>query len=217
MPYIFQFLKNLTIPEVDFDGGWLKNINVNVPQPSTDAVNIGFDNTKNALELICIEATAHLTADFHYTYLFITVDGKADITIKKAALDVAISAGTQAGTPSYELAPKLNADKIDINVNSDDIDVTLTGGLVAKIANILIPLIKSSVIPSLINQVESTATSLINEQLNQDLALYGTQQQIPFLGFDIDYAQVGGPQFTSDKVFQMGLNGTFFDENHAHS
>lgn len=101
-------------------------------------------------------------------------------------------------------------------MNSDDIDVKLTGGLVAKIANILIPVIKSSVIPAIIKQVEDTATTLINGQIDQDLALYGTQELIPFLGgVTADYAQVGGPQFTSQKVFQMGVNGTFFDANNV--
>lgn len=158
-----------------------------------------------------------MTADFHYTYLFITVNGKADIDVKKASIDVDVSAGTQPGTPSSELAPSLKANKFDIGVNPDDIDVTLTGGLVAKIANVLIPIIKSSVIPSLINQVEQTATTLVNGQLDDDLKLYGTQELIPFLGgVTVDYAQIGGPQFTAGEVFQMGLNGTFFDASHVH-
>jgi hypothetical protein len=30
-PIIFQNLQNLEIPEVDFDGGWLKNVKVAIP------------------------------------------------------------------------------------------------------------------------------------------------------------------------------------------
>jgi len=48
------------------------------------------------------------------------------------------------------------------------------------------------------------------------LKIYGTQEEIPYLaGLTADYAQVGGPEFTAQKIFQMGLNGTFFDAQQA--
>lgn len=101
---------------------------------------------------------------------------------------------------------------MDITVNPDDIDIKLTGGLVAKIASALIPLLKGSVIPAVINQVKDQATTLIDTTLDEDLKIYGTQQEIPFLsGVTADYAQIGGPEFTTDSVFQMAVNGTFFD------
>ena len=212
MPYIFAVLKNLTIPEVDFDGGYLKNIVVEIPEPAVDSVAIKFDQANNGGELTCTDAKAHLTADFHFKYLFITVDGQADININKAGVDVELDAGTQPGTPSYELAPKITTQKMVINVNPNDVDIKLTGGLVTRIASVLIPLIKSSVIPSIIDQVTTQAKTLIDTTIDNDLKIYGSQQEIPFLsGVTADYAQLNGPQFTSDQVFQMGLNGTFFD------
>jgi hypothetical protein len=128
-----------------------------------------FLSTSNGAELTVNNAKCELTSDFHYKWSFITVDGKADIKINKASIDAELDTSTQASTPAYELAPKLNAKKFNIVVNPDDIDITLTGGLVAKIANILIPLLKNSVIPGLINTVESTAISTINTQIDQDL------------------------------------------------
>lgn len=31
VPYIFNIIKDINIPEVDFDGGFLKNIEINLP------------------------------------------------------------------------------------------------------------------------------------------------------------------------------------------
>jgi hypothetical protein len=91
---------------------------------------------------------------------------------------------------------------MQITVNPEDIDIELTGGLVAKIAGVLIPLLKKEVIPSIITQVTKTATDLINDTLDDALKLYGTQEEIPFLaGVTADYAQVGGPEVTAQKVF----------------
>lgn len=156
----------MTIPEVDFDGGYLKNVVIQIPEPALDSVAVKYDHANNGGELTCSQATAHLNADFHYHYLFFDVDGQADIKINKAAVDVEIDAGTQQGTPAYELAPKLTTQKIDISVNPDDIDIKLTGGLVARIANVLIPLLKSSVIPSIIDQVTSQAKTLVDTTID---------------------------------------------------
>jgi hypothetical protein len=42
----------------------------------------------------------------------------------------------------------LNVVKDQININPNDIDVTLTGSMVAKIAGIFVPLIKNTLIPA---------------------------------------------------------------------
>lgn len=218
LPYIFENIGDMHIDEVDFDGGYLKNIDVHIDQPASQNVKFNFLNADNGLGLLVNGAVSEINADFKYKWSFITVDGKANIKLKNIGVDVEIDAGTQESTPSYELAPKLDAKKFNINVNPDDIDITLTGGLVAKIANILIPLLKNSVIPQTLQQVEGTAKDMINGQIDDDLKIYGSQEEIPYLGgVTVDYAQIGGPQFTQDQVFQMGMNGTFFDSQHLHA
>jgi len=63
------------IPEVDFDGGYLKNLVLNIPQPDVKNVNINFDHTNNGADLKASHVTATADGDFHYKYLFFTVDG----------------------------------------------------------------------------------------------------------------------------------------------
>lgn len=71
--------------------------------------------------------------------------------------------------------------------------------------------------PSIISQVTDTAKTLIDTTIDDDLKIYGNQQEIPYLsGVTADYAQIGGPQFTSGQFFQMGVNGTFFDADDIH-
>ena len=87
LPIFFQYLQDIHVDEVDFDGGNLKNIDVHIPQPDTNAVDVKFDTQPNGVELTCSQAEVQATADFHFTYLFISVDGKADIKVNKATLD----------------------------------------------------------------------------------------------------------------------------------
>lgn len=55
-PYIFENIKDIQIPEIDFDGGNLKNIDINIPAPSSyDNINLNLVNADNALELVANE------------------------------------------------------------------------------------------------------------------------------------------------------------------
>lgn len=107
-PYIFGALGDLSIPEVDFSGGKLTNVIVNIPEPPTSDININLDSAKNGVELLANGVAAHMTADFTYKYI-ITVSGKMDIKISNINMDMEVGLGTQPGTPTSELAPKLSA------------------------------------------------------------------------------------------------------------
>jgi len=146
VPYIFNIIKDIQVPQVDFDGGYLKNIAIALPQPPISDITLKTDHATNGAELVADGVTAHLTADFSYTY-WITVSGSADVKVNKMAIDMEIDVSEQAGTPSTEKAPKLKVQKSDIIINSDDLDITLSGSLVAKIASVFIPLFKSTIIP----------------------------------------------------------------------
>jgi hypothetical protein len=110
IPYIFNIIKDIQVPEVDFDGGYLKNIAIALPQPPINDIQLNTDNANNGAELIASGVTADLTADFSYKY-FITVGGSAHVKVKKMSLDMEIDVSEQPGTPSTEMAPQLKVQK----------------------------------------------------------------------------------------------------------
>ena len=146
VPYIFNIIKDIQVPQVNFDGGYLKNIAIALPQPPISAIQLKNDHASNGAELIADGVSAHLTADFSYTY-WITVTGSADVKVNTMGIDMEIDISEQAGTPSTEMAPKLKVQKSDITINSDDLDISLSGSFVAKIASVFIPMFKSTIIP----------------------------------------------------------------------
>jgi hypothetical protein len=217
-PFIFQHLQDVKIPEVDITDGKFTNLDVQIAQPDLGNVNITMDSATNAIELTATGINAHMTSDFVFKYI-ISVSGQADITINNIGVDAKLTVGTQPGTPNTELAPALTVDTMNITINSSDVNVTLSGSAVAKIASVLIPLIKSSLIPTIVSQVESTAKTMIETTANQDLALYGTQITIPYLaGVTFDFSQMlGGPKVTTDNIFELAMDGTFFDINNPET
>jgi hypothetical protein len=211
-PFIFKSLADIKIPEIDISGGKFTNLDIKIPQPDLSNVNMILDNAKNGIELNAKGISTAMTAAFEFKYI-ITVDGTADINVKNMLVDVELALGTQPGTPGSDLAPKLTVVKTNININPDDVDIQLHGGLVSKIANVLVPLIKSSLLPAIVTQIEDTVKELVENTIDADLAKYGSQITIPYLaGVTFDFGQYNnGPQVTKDSVLELSMNGTFFD------
>merc|ERR1712166_1699250 len=212
VPYIFNIIKDIKVPEVTFSGGYLKNIAIALPQPPISAITLNPDHASNGAELLASQVTAQLEADFSYKY-FITVGGHASVKVKKMSVDMEFDVSEQPGTPSSEMAPKLKVQKSAITINPDDLDVTLSGSLVAKIASVFIPLFKSTIIPLVVKQVQAQITTVVDTTINADLVQYGNQETIPYLaGVTADYSQYGkGATFTSDNNFEMSVIGEFYN------
>jgi hypothetical protein len=52
-PYIFANIKDILIPELDFDGGNLKNIDIKIPVPSSyENIQLLLDDSSSGIELI---------------------------------------------------------------------------------------------------------------------------------------------------------------------
>jgi len=105
--------------------------------------------------------------------------------------------------------------KAKIDLNPDDVDVKLSGGLVTKIASVFIPIVKNKILPGMISKIETTITQVVTTKIDPWLAANGTQQEIPYLaGVTLDFAQMGsGVTVSSDGYIYDNINGTFFDSH----
>jgi hypothetical protein len=67
----------------------------------------------------------------------------------------------------------------------------------------------------IVDDLTSQVKTIIDSTVDQDLAKYGTQAEIPYLaGVTFDYGQMNdGIKISSDKILSGALNGTFFDAN----
>jgi len=173
-----------------------------------------FNSPKNGLELKANSIDLALESDFTFKYI-ISVKGQANIKISKINIDFEVDVGTQKANDTDQLAPKLTVSKVTIGINPDDVDIKLTGsGAVVRIASIFIPLIKSTILPEIVTQIESQVKTIVATTIDTDLADFGTHFTFPGLGgFSLDYAQLNGGPRVMNKQFAMDLNGTAYNAN----
>lgn len=88
--------------------------------------------------------------------------------------DIELGLSTQPGTPATDVAPKITANKVAIDINPDDIDIKLSGSLVSKIASVFIPFFKKTLIPMIVDDLTSQIKTIVETTVDDDLAQYGT-------------------------------------------
>ena len=210
-------LKNISIPDVNSSGLFLKNATFGLPVPGKEDINITNIAAKNEIKFDAAKLHAVLKANFEFKKGIFDVKGfmELDIINDGLGIHIPLDLGTQPGTPSYDLAPKITVTAVEIDLDPKNVDIKLTGGAVARIAKILIPLIKDTILPAIIKKVETAIPKIINTTIDQDLAKYGTQLKIPGLaGVTLDIGQLmGSPKINTDSSFTLAVNGTFFDAN----
>ena len=84
--------------------------------------------------------------------------------------------------------------------------------MVAQIAKVLEPLLQSTFEHSIIKDVQKSLTKTINTELNEKLAVYGTQAAMPFdANIIADYGMVDESPKIADNILHIDVNGTFFN------
>lgn len=94
-PYIFSNLKNIIIPDIAITGGSLTNITFTLDQPpKPEDIEFILNPATNGINFNTKELAAHVTANFDFSYLFITASGTAKIDITNIIADLGIDLTT---------------------------------------------------------------------------------------------------------------------------
>jgi hypothetical protein len=141
-PYVFSYLSDLTLPDKQITGGNLTNIHFGLDQPpKPEDIEFILNPSTNGIQFNTSDLTAHVSANFYFQYLFVTVSGTAKIDMTKIVADLGVDFFLQKGA-NGEKAPGVKSRDVELVINSDNISIDLEGEGVARIADLFKPLIK---------------------------------------------------------------------------
>lgn len=113
-------------------------------------------------------------------------------------------------------APGLTLEDTRIDVDPNQIDIKLEGGMAAEIAALFTKLFKKEIIGQVIVNTKKQTEVIVDTQINKDLLEYGTQERVPELGtLMFDYSLLDEP--VVQNFIAMEFNGTFFDPKNPES
>lgn len=94
-PYVFGYLHNVSVPDQTIQYGNLTNIHFGLDAPpKPEDIQFILNPATNGIQFNTTDLTAHITADFSISYLFVQAAGTAKIDITNIVADLGIDLAT---------------------------------------------------------------------------------------------------------------------------
>lgn len=107
----------------------------------------------------------------------------------------------------------MTVNNLNLGIKSKHVHIKLHGGILVNLAKIIKPLIQGVFVKKIIRKAEDSITSLINNDLNHELYIWGAETTLPNnIQVTADYAQIGESPIISEDLLRFDLNGTFFND-----
>jgi hypothetical protein len=148
-PEIVTLINGLAIPAYSWgtstwDSGYVKNAKLALDQGDASAFSLEFDADKKALALDVKDVTGKVNADFQYCQFYLCVTASLELDIIKAGVSIAGDLDLEAiKADNGNLVPQMTIENFLVALPEDAVKITLGGSIVGKLANQVIPYIKS--------------------------------------------------------------------------
>lgn len=165
-PFVFQYLQQVPIPDMEASGATLTNILFTLDQPAKNEDFVfSLNPSTNGVTFDAKEFVAHVTSDFKYDSVLFSVSGTAKVDITDITAQVGLDLATQPSTTGG-LNTALKSRSVNLAISQDKITIDLKGDGVDDIAELIKPVIKSMISNQIVNQIKTTIPDIINNDVN---------------------------------------------------
>ena len=205
-------MNNIDIPDIKGGDLKIKNIKFTIAQPPQDQVVFSFDPAGNAIKLTLSQVTASMSAKAVYRLLFFDLTGTVKVNMKNMTLSATLHLDKYVnGDGQY--GPAADVTYLKISVNDRDVDIKLTGDIIAQFGNLIIQLFKGEIIGLALGEGEKAAKSALNDIMTKELRSFPLMVDIPETPLAIDYSLGSAPVVLSDHL-ELHLDGTILNKDH---
>lgn len=211
---LMQLLANLDVPDVDFDGGYLRQNSFYIKEAVQD-MRISADQDLNGIRFEFNNLEAEFQSkDFHASYGIIQTSGSMSIDIKQVY--IAFTEQTDMTTlPNGRVVPALVSVHIvtQIPTDMDHFKVHFEGDFAAEVINLLAPLFAGAIRDQIAAALNDQIGTALPVYLNQIIADQQGASEL-YQGLMLDWAVINQP-----RVFNTGLKfdikGLFYKKGDA--
>ena len=218
MQKIVETLNNLQLPDINSDDGkdYLHSNHVTVNQ-STQDVQFSVDTAQNALKLTMNNLSANFYTDSFRAHSWIFVaKGHAEVDMKTVNIGLGLSFSTQT-TADGKVVPAVSAVDVLVDINRNDISISIWGNIWADFASAFEIFFKSTVVGLIQDTVRDTLTTTIPNYLNAEFAAMDGNLLVPGTEFwNLDW-QTPLAAVVTDTTFELGAKGIMYDSQIGES
>jgi hypothetical protein len=206
---VIDSLNKVTIPDVNFKGGYLRDNTLKVTEPTS-----GVTITPGAANDVTL-GIANLAAKFHcghghYKKSFLSTSFSVDADISKMTVSVDLGLTTQT-LANGKVVPAVTVVGTNVNLPKDGISLHIHGDVIAKLADLLKGLFLGTIRDEITSQLKKAIDSELPKSVNAMLSKSQGVSEV-FDGLDLDWSMPTTPAINAQEL-EFGLKGLFFPKD----
>lgn len=211
MPMMIHTINTMTIPDMEVDDFTITNMKVDLDPIDPQYIQIALDQADNAIVMTAQNIAGVIKGDFKYKWFIISCHGSFEADIEKGGASMSMKMPLLAQSINNKLLPGIDIKDLQLSINKKKVDISLSGSIMADIADLFVDIFEGLVIDMLESEIEKHAPAIIVQEVNTAFQQSGGQIVIPELGsMAFDYAFTAHPN-VSDSQIDVYVNGTVFN------
>ncbi len=152
----------MNIPRINFDGGYVDRVNINLGIRDNNSVSLAFNQKSNGAVLRAFNIDGEITGIIKYKVLFVTVDANFRVTFDYGAVSMQTTFPLSTQIVNGRQIPKVDIANFFMNIDASKIKISLSGSVIADILDKIVWTFKSVVI----NVIQQAINREIPPQVN---------------------------------------------------
>jgi hypothetical protein len=210
-------INKIDLPEISEDGFKVSNVKIDIMPIDTKNVKIGMQSSDNSIQFVAQNLAIQIKGDFKYKLFLITYHGRFEAVVEENGASLALGLPLLTQQSGSKLLPAININNMNLNIDSNKVKITLSGSIVADIADLFVGFFKKTILKAVVKEVDNGIPPLIVSEINtlisqtQGVIVISELGNIAF-DFSLDSAPV-----VSDTQLDLYLNATIFNGSLAES
>ena len=209
MPMIINLVNNVAVPRIEFSGGHIDSINIDLGIKNNDSISLTFNQLVNGGILTAKDIDGVISGSIRYKILFISIGADVKVTFEPGAVTITSQLPLHSQMINGRNLPRVDIQNFDLSFDPNKIHIDLSGNVLADILDKLIWIIKSVVIKEIEKVVDSQVPPKLKDVINN--RIIASNGFAPLIeGLSIDFAFTRDPIVT-DVYLEAYANATVFD------
>lgn len=215
MPSIIADINALSLPRIDYNGGYVEELKFAFHLKSNDSVGFSFDPARNAVIFTAHDISGKVTGKFKQRLLLISARGNFEADFKDGGISIHIAVPLHSQLLNGRVIPKIEVQDFNIAFDTSKIKISIWGGFLADIGDLFIGLFKGVIIRSIASGINTKVPPQLNTAIQSYLvASNGFLPLYNGLAFDF---QVPADPVMTNETLGLYLNATFFNQSLGYS
>jgi len=193
---VIDEINSVDVGQIDFENGYVKDLKFELTKPTKDQIEFSFDSDNGGYHLQAHNVGGKFHGFVHYENWLMEADIGLDVSVNNAAnLDMLILL-SQTEIDGKQV-PQVTFQRAELTMDTDKVDLHLSGSVLAEMADALIKLFKGRIISDICKAVSMSvapaATEGFNSLLKESKGLFPTG----FGNVTLDFSFVSKPIITN--------------------